>query len=163
MNRSRLRAVGGICTGGSHHGERYLSAPQVDCCLLSAPSRFLVRTQNVHKVQASMPGDGVEMASNCPLSHSLEDEESSDMAPDSPPLGDSAADDDQPESEAVAVYHMPAQKVALLRMNFTAEVSVEDVDFTVELPESLLFGARESDLPIEPFIGKASSRSAIIP
>jgi hypothetical protein len=48
---------------------------------------------------------------------------------------------------AQTAYRLPASKVALVRLNFAAEVEVEDVTFDVELPDGLVFWSRGRSLP----------------
>ena len=42
-------------------------------------------------------------------------------------------------AEVVATYSVPAEKVALIKINFTADVSIQDVTFEVSLPPGLVF------------------------
>jgi hypothetical protein len=46
-----------------------------------------------------------------------------------------------------STYRVPASKVALVRLNFAAEVVVDGVTFDVELPEGLAFWSRGKSLP----------------
>jgi hypothetical protein len=50
-----------------------------------------------------------------------------------------------------STYRVPASKVALVRLNFAAEVVVDGVTFDVELPEGLAFWSRGQSLPERQF------------
>ena len=52
---------------------------------------------------------------------------------------------------AEPAYRVPTSKVALVRLNFAADVLVEDVTFDVELPEGLAFWSRGRSLPERQF------------
>ena len=54
-------------------------------------------------------------------------------------------------ADSVAAYQLPAAKVALIRFSFTAEIAVEDVDFTVTVPEGLAFWSGGEKLPERTF------------
>lgn len=46
---------------------------------------------------------------------------------------------------------VPASKVAVIKLDFTADVAVEQADFQVSLPEGLSFWADGEDLPLRSF------------
>ncbi len=46
---------------------------------------------------------------------------------------------------------VPASKVAVIKLDFTADVAVEQADFQVSLPEGLTFWADGEDLPLRSF------------
>jgi hypothetical protein len=46
---------------------------------------------------------------------------------------------------------VPASKVAVIKLDFTADVAVEEADFQVSLPEGLSFWADGEDLPLRSF------------
>jgi len=46
---------------------------------------------------------------------------------------------------------VPASKVAVIKLDFTADVAVEEADFQVSLPEGLTFWADGEDLPLRSF------------
>jgi len=46
---------------------------------------------------------------------------------------------------------VPASKVAVIKLDFTADVAVEEADFQVSLPEGLWFFADGEDLPLRSF------------
>ena len=52
---------------------------------------------------------------------------------------------------AVAVAEVPASKVAVIRLNFSADVAVESADLKVSLPEGLAFWADGTALPQRSF------------
>jgi hypothetical protein len=54
-------------------------------------------------------------------------------------------------SVVVATYSVPSKKVALIQMNFTADVSVQDVTFEVALPPGLVFWSRGEALAEQVF------------
>jgi hypothetical protein len=63
------------------------------------------------------------------------------------PVAQAPAAEELPEASAV----VPASKVALIKLNFTAEVAVESADFEVTLPAGLSFWADGEELPIRSF------------
>lgn len=68
-------------------------------------------------------------------------------------------------SEVVATYRIPAEKVALIKMNFTADVSVQDVTFEVALPPGLVFWNRGEALAEQVFRwpGKLDAGDNVVP
>lgn len=69
------------------------------------------------------------------------------QAPPAAPQG--SAEVAQPlETPGTAV---PASKVAVIKLDFTADVAVEEADFQVSLPEGLSFWADGEDLPLRSF------------
>jgi hypothetical protein len=46
---------------------------------------------------------------------------------------------------------VPASKVAVIKLDFTADVAVAEADFQVSLPEGLTFFADGEDLPLRSF------------
>jgi hypothetical protein len=55
-----------------------------------------------------------------------------------------------------AVHVIPVDKVAVIRLNFTAEVAIEDVAFEVRLPEGLSFWSEGRTLPERLFVWRGS-------
>ena len=53
--------------------------------------------------------------------------------------------------DVTPTYDVPSSKVAVIKLNFTAEVAVEDVTFEVTLPEGLAFWSRGQSLPDRTF------------
>jgi hypothetical protein len=56
-----------------------------------------------------------------------------------------------PRPIAVPGTLVPASKVAVIKLDFTADVAVEQADFQVSLPEGLWFFADGEDLPLRSF------------
>jgi len=61
----------------------------------------------------------------------------------------------EPAPKDIIVHRVPFEKVAVINLHFSAEVSVEDVDFKVSLPQGLSFFSQGETLPMRSFSWKA--------
>jgi hypothetical protein len=68
-----------------------------------------------------------------------------------PPMPQPARIAETPLPIAVPGTLVPASKVAVIKLDFTADVAVEQADFQVSLPEGLWFFADGEDLPLRSF------------
>jgi hypothetical protein len=62
----------------------------------------------------------------------------------------------QPALVAEAVHVIPVDKIAVIRLTFTAEVAVDEVAFQVRLPEGLAFWSEGHALPERTFVWRGS-------
>jgi hypothetical protein len=68
-----------------------------------------------------------------------------------PPVPQPAGIAETPPPIAKPGTLVPASKVAVIKLDFTADVAVEQADFQVSLPEGLWFFADGEDLPLRSF------------
>lgn len=66
---------------------------------------------------------------------------------------------------AVTAMHVPVEKVAVIRVNFSAEITIEDVQFEVTLPDGLRFWSRGERLADRSFTwrGRLSQGDNLFP
>ena len=69
-----------------------------------------------------------------------------------PPSTGAAPTDPARAVAAEAVHRIPADKIAVIRLNFTAEAAIEEVAFEIRLPEGLSFWSEGRALPERSFV-----------